>query len=157
MEQWKVIEGFESHEVSSLGRVRNTRTKYIQKPKMHPQGYVEAQLYAGHSRMVPKRVHVLVAKAFIPNPLNLPEVNHKGAKSDNRVSMLEWRSVEGNNLDKLLREQQGKGGAVFIKSRNKWRARYQWCKKSVLIGYFDTREEALTARRKAIRKIPYVL
>lgn len=43
-------------------------------------------------------VHRLIAKAFIPNPLGLPEVNHiNGIKSDNRVENLEWISKSDNH------------------------------------------------------------
>ena len=42
-------------------------------------------------------IHRLVAEAFIPNPLNLPQVNHKNVKTDNLVSNLSWSSAKDNS------------------------------------------------------------
>lgn len=63
------------------------------------KGYIRVGIYNSETG---KRdlalVHRLVAEAFIPNPSDLPEVNHKhGDKSDNRVSELEWVTHAGNN------------------------------------------------------------
>lgn len=104
-ENWKAIEGYEGiYEISDLGRVkvlprmfidkmgRSINTKEIIKvcPKNH-RGYNRVQLTDKFKNKRIYSVHRLVAKAFIPNPLNLPEVNHKlGVKTDNRASELEW-------------------------------------------------------------------
>jgi hypothetical protein len=156
-EQWKVIEGFERYEVSSKGNVRNTRTRYIQKLWADRGGYIECRLFNGdRTKMLSKKVARLVAKAFLPNPYNLPEVNHKGKKTDNRATMLEWRSVQGNALDTMLRGLHG-DGLTYATDRGRWVARYQWMGKSVYVGAYDLKRDAKVAYRAAIESIPYVL
>lgn len=61
-------------------------------------GYMQVHLSnKGKESTIP--VHILVAKAFIPNPHNKPQVNHiKGDKTDNRSSQLEWCTDEENRL-----------------------------------------------------------
>ena len=50
-----------------------------------------------HGKTYPRRIHRLVAEAFIPNPDNLPEVNHKdGNKHNNNVDNLEWITKSDN-------------------------------------------------------------
>jgi hypothetical protein len=102
-ENWKPVVGWEDfYEVSDMGRVRsldrvavNSRNRHgrILSPKPRKSGYVYVHFRnPNESQHIP--VHRLVAKAFIPNPLNLPQVNHKtpgkAARSDNRASKLEW-------------------------------------------------------------------
>lgn len=93
MELWKDVEGYEGkYQVSNWGRVRNAKRNIIIKPYLNHKGYEKVSLSRGTKGNTNKhRVHRLVAQAFIPNPNNLPQVNHKdGNKRNNSVSNLEW-------------------------------------------------------------------
>lgn len=96
MEIWKDIEGYGgTFQVSNLGRVktfnyRNTGVEKVLKPKKHNKGYLQVQLMKGDMNKM-FTIHRLVAQAFIPNPDNLPFVNHKDEnKTNNCVDNLEW-------------------------------------------------------------------
>ena len=99
MELWKriFINGSKTkYEVSSLGRVRNRKTGKIVKGCVGIRGYVQLNIFHGNKRYT-RTVHQLVANAFIPNPNNLPQVNHKnGIKTDNSVDNLEWVTSSEN-------------------------------------------------------------
>ena len=102
MEIWKDIEGYEGlYQVSNLGRVRSLNYNHTGNPKLLKlslvrSGYNQCQLWnGGCAKMV--LVHRLVAEAFIPNPDDLPQVNHKNEiKADNRVVNLEWCTSKYN-------------------------------------------------------------
>lgn len=95
-EQWKDIADFDNYEVSDLGRVRNKKTKRILRLGKDTGGYVQVKLYNdGIKKSI--KVHRLVAGAFIPNPLNLPEVNHLDTnRTNNSVDNLEWCNRQYN-------------------------------------------------------------
>lgn len=99
-EIWKDIEGYKGiYQVRNMGRVRSltrkvwnyTKPGRILRPGSKKNGYLHVCLINGSKREKHAHVHRLVAAAFIPNPDNLPEVNHKNYdKTDNRVENLEW-------------------------------------------------------------------
>ena len=97
-EIWKTITEFENYEVSNLGRIRNSKKKILNQYK-NTKGYLQLTLYK-NKKQYTKRVHRLVAQAFIPNPNNLPQINHKsGIKTDNNINNLEWCTNSYNQLE----------------------------------------------------------
>ena len=159
MEHWKTIADFEAYEVSNMGEVRRklsgcgTRVGLKLKPGAH-DGYLKITLCKEHKKFT-RDVHRLVAEAFIPNPLKLPEVNHLGLKSDCRATMLEWRTTSGNRHHALLTGKLGNN--VIHVSKNTWRVSYNLTPNTPTILYFRTKAEALAARRAFIEALPYVL
>lgn len=93
-EQWKSLNNYGGLiEVSTFGRVRRVQGKVdVLKPKLDKGGYLYVHIRIsklGINKMA--KVHRLVAETFIPNPNNLPIINHKNEiKTDNRIENLEW-------------------------------------------------------------------
>lgn len=107
-EIWKAHPEYVGIEVPTLGRVRtldkmvrNGWGTWLMKGRVLKQdectnGYLQVCIKA-NGKFIKQRIHRLVAQTFIPNPDNLPQVNHKNCnRADNRVSNLEWCSNSYN-------------------------------------------------------------
>lgn len=113
IEIWVKVKGFEQYlEVSSWGRIKHLEREWVTTerfgkrylPERITYGYNGTKGYKRVSKSIDgddndMSVHVLVALAFIPNPDNLPEVNHKdGVKYHNWIENLEWSTTQDNAL-----------------------------------------------------------
>ena len=129
-EDWIPVEGYEGlYEVSNLGRVQSVnrvdssgkrRRSRLLKPTLSGIGYSKVCLSRG-SKVKQINLHRLVALHFIPNPGDLPEVDHINCdRADNRAENLQWASRSDNrrfswsrgnlvvNMDHMAKMQQAR-------------------------------------------------
>ena len=113
-EEWRPVAEFDGqYEVSNHGRVRSMKkyrgiVGHIMPQTRQPSGRggkltYYAVMFSMKNKRYCRKVHRLVAEAFIPNPYNLPQINHKdGDKTNNHVSNLEWCTVKENTAHSIL-------------------------------------------------------
>ncbi len=110
---WKIIPNFENYSINNLGEIQSHYTNKILKPSLENQGYLAVTLYK-NKKPKRKRIHQLVALAFINNPKNKPQVNHKDCnKQNNFVSNLEWtthkENMEHASINNLVASKEKQG------------------------------------------------
>lgn len=139
IEEWRPIVGYEGlYEVSSYGRVRSLdrydnrncfRKGKVLSPAKDKNGYLKVVLNC-NGKCKTTNVHRLVAQAFLTNPDNLPQVNHKNDdKSDNRVENLEMCNAKYNlsygTARIRERDTKMKNGWWTGLSKEEWRKKYK--------------------------------
>ena len=126
---WKIIEGFADYKVNENGEVYSIKRNKILK-QYEKKNYLGVYLYQDNKRKF-RLAHRLVANAFIPNPNNLPQINHKDENSkNNNVENLEWCTQKYNNnygtykeraRKRMLENNPFKGKKHSEKSKEKMR------------------------------------
>lgn len=103
-EIWKDIKGYEGlYKVSNTGKVFSCKSNKIL--STNGQGYLQVQLRKDNASKA-KRIHRLVAEAFIPNPENKPQINHIDHNpQNNNVENLEWVTSYENYRAYILHDK----------------------------------------------------
>lgn len=140
MSNWRPIKDFPNYDVSDQGEVRNVLTNCVLKGQPNNGGYLRVKLCTS-GRKLRKFVHRLIAETFIPNPSDLPVVDHiNHARDDNRVMNLRWTTPQQNSFNRSNTK-----GYCFVKHRNKFMASIKVEGKYKNLGYYDTEVEARAA------------
>lgn len=152
-EEWKDVVGFPDYRVSTLGRMLSKerkdrrgrwRKERILRPKTIWNGYKTVRLLNDDEDKA-VLVHRAVAIAFIPNPAELPEVDHiNNDRTDNCVANLQWIARQHNR--QKIHLAKGKTGAKGVTFQNgKFVARIGLDKKLIVIGSFANLIDAANA------------
>jgi hypothetical protein len=127
-ETWKDIVGYEgAYQISNLGRIKTLPRILIRrngspqtiKPKIRKNtlgnnGYYTLTLQVDGKKIRTEYIHQLLAKTFIPNPENHPNVCHKNdIKTDNRLENLYWGTRKDNAEDSVRNGRHVNTGAVL--------------------------------------------
>lgn len=131
----------------SNGRVNFMSKERILKPAIDGWGYQRVAMML-NGKLITRKVHRLVAQAFIPNPENKPTVNHKNTiKTDNTVLNLEW-ATQSENFNHAITH----GVINFSKGAKHYKAKItlQYTKDGVLLSEWPT----VSSAAKSIGKDP---
>ena len=150
-EYFRAVSVFTNYEVSSVGRIRNSKTGRVLKTQPRKDGYVGIQL-SKDGKIKNLLTHRLVALAFIENPSEKPDVDHIDRnKANNSIDNLRWSTTSENLMNSTKRAFTSSiyKGVCFEKRRNLWMARINVNSKSVFLGYFTSEREAAEAYNTA--------
>lgn len=135
METKEIFDG--RYIVYSDGRIFGKRKKNFVKPIIDINGYAFVNFRHINGKCM--KIHLIIANLFIPNPNNLPQINHiNGIKTDNRVENLEWCN---NRYNCLIHHNSKFPGAYYDKRSKKWRSGIYINGKRIYLGYYDTKQE----------------
>ena len=165
MEEWRAVPGYEGlYEVSNKGNVRNVRRNKLLRLQKTNNGYIRVVLSKNRIK-TGFQVHRLVALTFLPNPDNLPQVNHKDEdKTNNNVDNLEFCTAKYNNnygsrKDKV-RDTKIKNGyytglskeEYWKKYRDKNKEKIREKQRGYMRKYYENNKEKIKEHMREYRK-----
>ena len=144
VEEYKVLEGFDEYEISSIGNLRKTTNKKVLLLRKDKDGYWRTNIYKdGKPKTI--NIHRLVAQHFVDNPENKRLVDHIDRNNGNNIyTNLRWATSSENSFNSKINTQNHTGykGISFITSRKKFQLMMTVNGKNKFMGYFDTKEAA---------------
>ena len=149
-EIWKPVVGFEGkYIVSNQGNVKSLSKGFILSTELSIHGYPRCRLRK-NGKVKHYVIHRLVAKAFIPNPDNLPCIDHRDTdKTNNNIDNLHWVTYSQNSKNHLTVEKGNKfkykpvmcveTGEIFSSAQELCRMKnfsYQGCTRGIRRGIY---------------------
>jgi hypothetical protein len=154
-EIWKTIKDYPNYEVSSFGKIRNLRTgRLLSTTKLNRDGYNTVGLYKNKGKQFRKcvSIHLFVAKAFLKKVRGKDFVNHIDKnKTNNHMDNLRYVTHQEANMGNRIssRNTSGFKGVSLNKERNQWQAYLSINYKQLSLGYYDSKDAAIAARKEA--------
>jgi len=151
MTDWAKILDFPDYEVSRSGEIRSCRfgRERILSGKSNGSGYVQVKLHQKYLL-----AHRVVARAFLPNPDNLPHVDHiNRIRTDNRVENLRWVSISDNMVNRNLPPNAFGYRCIYKGGEHQFGVCITRNYQKIYIGTFATLEEAIVARDAYVHNV----
>ena len=145
------ITNFPNYQISNFGNCKNITTGRILKGGIEGNGYLVVGLQNNGERSM-KKIHKLVANAFLENPENKKCVDHKDrCRTNNHLSNLRYATGSENSQNASMKATNSSGtvGISWDKKQNKWRANITINGSQKSIGRFTKKEDAILARANA--------
>jgi hypothetical protein len=157
IEEWRKVKGFESYEVSNLGRIKSFHynRETILKLNKNTNGYLNTALYHNKKRKQ-LMIHQLVAVAFLnhtPCGLELVVDHINDVKTDNRVENLQLVTSRFNVYKTQGKYSSKYKGVHFRKDINKWRSVIRIDGKRINLGNYKTELEASEAYQNKLKTL----
>ena len=144
VETYKKIDGIENYSVSDHGNVRNDQTGRVLKPASNALGYLQVSINGNA-----KRLHQLVATAFLVNPDNKKCVDHiDNNRQNNNLINLRFATHSQNQQNRSISKNNTSGfkGVSWNKKMMRWTAVIEVNYKQIRLGSFINKEDAINIR-----------